>query len=167
MEAINWKVEGMSCSNCALTVGNYLKKEGLQNVKVNLIGGDISFDADTEIPKQNIIEGIESLGYHVQTGDGSITSTSKRFLRTHLQKFLFCLVFTLPLMLHMLDKWIHLHWLMNRWVQLVLCLPVYIVGMDFFGRSAIQSIRNKNRKVNWFWVNFKLLFNLIMTLIEP
>jgi Cu+-exporting ATPase len=148
METINWKVEGMSCSNCALTVGNFLKKEGLQNVKVNLIGGDVSFDANTDTPKQNIIKGIESLGYQVQTGDGAITSTDKRFLRTHLQKFLFCLVFTVPLMFHMLDKWIPFHWLMNPWIQLVLCLPVYIVGMDFFGRSAIQSIRNKMPNMN-------------------
>src|SRR5579871_4834597 len=138
----------MSCSNCALTVGNYLKKEGLQNVKVNLIGGDVSFDADNAASKPNIIKGIESLGYQVHTGDNNITSTNKRFLRTHLQKFLFCLIFTAPLMLHMLDKWIHFHWLMNPWVQLVLCIPVYIVGMDFFGRSAIQSIRNKMPNMN-------------------
>jgi P-type Cu+ transporter len=148
LETINWKVEGMSCSNCALTVGNYLKKEGLQNVKVNLIGGDVSFDAIADASRPAIIKGIESLGYHVQTGDANITSTNKRFLKTHFQKFLFCMVFTAPLLLHMLDKWIHFHWLMNPWVQLVLCIPVYIVGMDFFGRSAIQSIRNKMPNMN-------------------
>ncbi len=148
METVNWKVEGMSCSNCALTVGNYLKKEGLQNVKVNLIGGDVSFDANTETSKPTIIKGIESLGYHVHSEDNTTTVKHKRFLRTHLQKFIFCLVFTLPLMLHMLDQWIHFHWLMNPWLQLVLCLPVYIVGMDFFGRSAIQSIRNKIPNMN-------------------
>src|SRR5579871_5653358 len=138
----------MSCSNCALTIGNYLKKEGLQNVKVNLIGGDVSFNADADTSKSNIIRGIESLGYHVHTSDASITSKHKRFLQTHLQKFLFCLIFSLPLMLHMLDKWIRFHWLMNPWLQLALCVPVYIVGMDFFGRSAIQSIRNKMPNMN-------------------
>ncbi len=148
METVNWKVEGMSCSNCALTIGNYLKKEGLQNVKVNLIGGDVSFNADADTSKSNIIRGIESLGYHVHTSDASITSKHKRFLQTHLQKFLFCLIFSLPLMLHMLDKWIRFHWLMNPWLQLALCVPVYIVGMDFFGRSAIQSIRNKMPNMN-------------------
>jgi Cu+-exporting ATPase len=35
-----------------------------------------------------------------------------------------------------------MHWLMNPWVQLGLCLPVFIVGMDYFGRSAIKSLRN-------------------------
>ncbi|HLK30141.1 MAG TPA: cation-translocating P-type ATPase [Puia sp.] len=148
METINWKVEGMSCSNCALTVGNYLKKEGLHNVKVNLIGGDVSFDANAETSKPNIIKGIESLGYHVHSEDNNATVKRKRFLRTHFQKFIFCLIFTLPLMFHMLDKWVHVHWLMNPWIQLALCLPVYIVGMDFFGRSAIQSIRNRMPNMN-------------------
>ncbi|HSZ85398.1 MAG TPA: cation transporter, partial [Puia sp.] len=147
METINWKVEGMSCSNCALTIGNYLKKEGLQNVKVNLIGGDVSFDTITDTSKTNIIKGIESLGYNVRAGD-NVTANKRKFLSNHLHRFIFCLVFTLPLILHMFDKWIHFHWLMNPWLQLVLCLPVYIIGMNFFGRSAIQSIRNKLPNMN-------------------
>jgi P-type Cu+ transporter len=42
--------------------------------------------------------------------------------------------------LHMLP--VHIHWLMNPWVQLALCLPVYIVGMNYFGKSAVKSLRN-------------------------
>jgi Cu+-exporting ATPase len=29
---------------------------------------------------------------------------------------------------------------MNPYVQLALTIPVYLVGMDFFGRSAIKSL---------------------------
>ena len=148
METVNWKVEGMSCSNCALTIGNYLKKEGLENVKVNLLGGDVSFDANSQIPETDIIKGIESLGYTVQTGSNAGAPRTKKFLSNHLQRFLFCLVFTLPLMMHMFQRWIHIYWLMNSWIQLALCLPVYITGMNFFGRSAIQSIRNKMPNMN-------------------
>jgi len=137
----------MSCSNCALTIGNYLKKEGLQNVKVNLIGGDVSFDAATGTPKTNIVKGIELLGYQVKTGDNN-EAMARKFLSNHLQRFIFCLGFTLPLLLHMFQKWIQFHGLMNPWLQLTLCLPVYIVGMNFFGRSAIQSIRNKLPNMN-------------------
>ena len=43
MEKIEWKVEGMDCTNCALTITKYLQKEGQQDVKVNFIGGDVSF----------------------------------------------------------------------------------------------------------------------------
>ena len=148
METVNWKVEGMSCSNCALTVGNYLKKEGLQNVNVNLISGDVSFDEIENINKGSIVKGIESLGYHVQTGESATTDKNKRLLKNHLQRFIFCLIFTIPLLFHMLDRWVHIHWLMNPWVQLVLSTPVYIVGMGFFGKSAIHSIRNGMPNMN-------------------
>ena len=40
------------------------------------------------------------------------------------------------------------HWMMNPWVQLALTIPVFIVGMDFFGRSAIKSIRNGMPNMN-------------------
>jgi Cu+-exporting ATPase len=42
-------------------------------------------------------------------------------------------------MLHMLP-W-HIHFLMNPWIQLAICIPVYIVGMGYFGISAVKSIR--------------------------
>ena len=148
MNKVNWKVDGMTCSNCALTVQQYLTKEGMDNVKVNLMGGEVSFDIDGK-NEQQIIKGIESLGYTVQNEEGKAPTRRKKIFADHKQRFLFCLVFTIPLMLHMFDKWFHLHWLMNPWVQLGLCLPVYVVGMDFFGRSAIKSIRNRmpNMKV--------------------
>jgi Cu+-exporting ATPase len=147
MNKVNWKVDGMTCSNCALTVQQYLTAEGLENVKVNLMGGEVSFDTNGK-NEQQIIKGIESLGYSVQNDELPGSKKRKRLFTSHKQRFLFCLIFTLPLMLHMLEKWVHIHWLMNPWVQLGLCLPVYMVGMDFFGRSAIKSIRNRMPNMN-------------------
>ena len=43
-------------------------------------------------------------------------------------------------MLHMLP-W-HIHFLMNPWIQLAICIPVYIVGMGYFGVSAVKSLRH-------------------------
>jgi Cu+-exporting ATPase len=54
METINWKVEGMSCSTCALTINKYLEKEGLSNIKVSLASGDVSFDIPGEIDRQSL-----------------------------------------------------------------------------------------------------------------
>ena len=142
MKQVNWKVDGMTCSNCALTVQQYLTSAGMENVQVNLMGGEVSFDINGK-NEQQIVKGIESLGYSVQTNGTTTGHKPKRIFSNHKQRFLFCLVFTLPLMLHMFDKWVHFHWLMNPWVQLGLCLPVYVVGMDFFGRSAFKSIRNR------------------------
>ncbi|NML20544.1 cadmium-translocating P-type ATPase [Pseudoflavitalea sp. G-6-1-2] len=142
METVNWKVDGMDCSSCVLTIRQYLEKKGLQDVKVNLAGGDVSFLINGQNKKEELRKGIESLGYTVDTGDATMAPSPQRIFKNHKQRFLFCLIFTIPLMLHMFDKWIHIHWLMNPWIQLALCLPVFIVGMDFFGRSAIKSIRN-------------------------
>ncbi len=43
MEKVVWKVEGMTCTNCALTINQYLQKKGSGDVKVNFIGGEVSF----------------------------------------------------------------------------------------------------------------------------
>ena len=139
MEKVSWKVEGMSCTNCALTIDKYLSGKGLNQVKVNFIGGDISFEWDAATPKQDIAKGIEGLGYHVITGEKSDLQKDKRVFKNHFQRFLFCMVFTSPLLLHMIPG-VHIHLLMNPYVQLALTIPVFIVGMDFFGRSAIKSL---------------------------
>ncbi|MDP3666755.1 MAG: HAD-IC family P-type ATPase, partial [Sediminibacterium sp.] len=139
MEKLNWKVEGMSCTNCALTIDRYLHDNGMQEVKVNFIGGEVSFEKPLEIPKLEIARGIEGLGYHVITGDASDTQKDKRLFKNHFQRFLFCIVFTAPLMLHMIPG-AHIHLLMDPYVQLALTIPVFLVGMDFFGRSAIKSV---------------------------
>ena len=44
MEKIQWKVEGMHCANCALTINKYLQNKGARNVSVNAIDGDVSFE---------------------------------------------------------------------------------------------------------------------------
>lgn len=139
MAKVELTVEGMTCSNCALTISKYLQKEGLQAVSVNLIDGDVIFDEVEDSKKEKIKKGIEGLGYKVVDGQQPI-GNRHQFLQTPLQKFWFCVPFTLILMLHMLP-W-HIHFLMNPWIQFGLCLPVFLVGMNYFGTSAFKSIRN-------------------------
>ncbi|KIC92872.1 heavy metal translocating P-type ATPase [Flavihumibacter solisilvae] len=147
-ETINWKVEGMTCANCALSVTKYLEKEGMQNVKVNPIDGDVHFDLENpdDTKQKALSRGIESLGYKVV--DETIAAPSgKRPMNRFLRYLLICLPFTAVLMLHMIPG-LHIHWLMNPWVQLALCIPVYVVGMSFFGVSAVKSIRHGNPNMN-------------------
>ncbi len=139
LEKINWKIKGMSCTNCALTIDKYLHEKGMEDVKVNFMGGELSFGLKEGTPKQEIVKGIESLGYHVVNETGSGLAQSRKLFKGHWERFLFCLLFSAPLLVHMIPG-VHIHWLMNPYVQLGLTLPVFIVGMDFFGRSAIKSI---------------------------
>ena len=148
-ETVNWKVEGMTCANCALTISKYLEKEGLKNVKANAVSGEVMFEVVNEDGFAKIEKGIEELGYRVAEKNGVSTKTNaKEPMNKYLRYVLICAPFTLILMLHMFEKWIHIHWLMNPWVQLGLSVPVYVVGMSFFGRSAIKSIRNGMPNMN-------------------
>jgi P-type Cu+ transporter len=146
MEKVQWKVEGMTCANCALTIHRYLEKEGLSDVRVNAIGGEVSFELNSTHTKEELAKGIETLGYTV-AGESQASAKRKKILSTSLGRFWFCFPFTAIIMLNMLPG-VHIHFLMNAWVQLVLCLPVYIVGMGFFGKSAVKSLRNGMPNMN-------------------
>jgi Cu+-exporting ATPase len=151
MQNVQWKVEGMTCSNCALTVNKYLQKQGAENIAVNLINGDVSFKLNEENAAQKIARGIESLGYKVETTDAAPEKKRRAFLQTNLQRFWFCLPFTAVLLLHMfpaLHRLPAFHWLMNPWAQLALTLPPFFVGMRHFGRSAVKSLRNGMPNMN-------------------
>jgi len=147
METVNWKIEGMSCANCALTISRYLEKKGLKNVKLSLASGDLSFDGSSAPDQQEIRKGIGDLGYTV-AGESAAQGPGKLPMNKHLRFLLFCLPFTAILLLHMAGHRLSLHWLMIPWVQLLLCLPVYLAGMRFFGRSAIKSILNGMPNMN-------------------
>lgn len=131
----------MHCANCALTINKYLQNKGAKNVSVNAIDGDVSFEViEAEKPVQ-LAKEIESMGYKVAANGLARPDEKKPFLSNHIERFWFCLPFTAILMLHMIPG-LHIHFLMNPWVQLALTLPVFYVGMSFFGRSAIKSLRN-------------------------
>lgn len=149
MQHIKWKIEGMDCNSCAISIHRYLEKQGMKNVKVNYATGDVIFDAAEKVPEEKISKGINELGYKLVDASakshdhshGHEEETGIGLFSSHLKRFWFCLPFTALLMLHMIPG-VHIHWLMNHWVQLGLTIPVYVVGMSFFGLSAWKSIRN-------------------------
>lgn len=146
MEAsvVNWKVDGITCANCALSINKALEKEGLSNISVNVITGDVSFETlDTNGTVTKAQKRVESLGYTVndRTAPAKAESSTGPKLSKYMLRFWMTLPFTAILMLHMIPG-LHLHWLMNPWIQLALATPVYIIGMNFFGVSAYKSIRS-------------------------
>lgn len=150
MQKVAWKVDGMTCANCALSINRTLDKQGMQNVSVNPISGEVSFEA---------VEGtgtvskaktrVESLGYkvHEHTEDTNHTHDDAGDGHEHgpvsayMLRFWISLPFTLLLLTHMIPG-VHIHWLMDPWVQFWLALPVYLIGLEYFGRSAFNSIRS-------------------------
>src|SRR5204862_6505028 len=99
MENVQWKVEGMDCSSCALTIHKYLEKQGMKNVKVNSVSGDVSFEMNGGAATPKLVKGLSDLGYQV-ANQQQVTEKKKPFFSTHLHRFLFCLPFALVFVLH-------------------------------------------------------------------
>ena len=148
-------MDGMDCATCALTINKYLNKEGASDVRVNFATGDVSFEMNQQSTLENITTGLANLGYKVVGKKHEASHTDAHdheheeggFLKNNAQRFWFCLPFTLVLMLHMIPA-MHHSWIMQPLVQLALCLPVFVVGLVYFGTSAWKSIRNGMPNMN-------------------
>jgi len=60
------KVKGMSCQHCVMSVTKALSKlEGIQNVKVDLPKGEVSFENTKAVGPDKIEKTIEDAGFQV------------------------------------------------------------------------------------------------------
>ena len=129
------EVEGMSCANCAAGIKKHLENIGLQDVNVNFSTGEASWENDKNQDKNNVAKTIISLGYKIK----SSSKENEKGLSKVEKYFYFTLIFTLPLFSHMFFQKGSI--IQNPLLQFILCLPVYIVGVSYFGRSAWGSIK--------------------------
>jgi len=134
---VAYKVEGMSCTNCALGIQRALEKEGFHNVNADFTNGEVRFDVADESRLPKAVKRIESLGYEVkdEIDDGE---KQKKGLAPIEKKFWFTAIFTIPLILHMFLPFAILH---DDIFQLIMTIPVFTVGFFHFGRSAWSSLR--------------------------
>ncbi len=134
-QLVELNVTGMHCNNCAMSIHKLLEKKGLQNVLVSFASEEVKFSTTDQSLLPGIINDIENLGFHVV--DDMATLQTPFYDKVE-NKFIFCALFTAPLLLHMLFPW---HFLHNPIVQLLLCLPVFLVGCLHFGKSAYSSVK--------------------------
>ena len=60
------KVQGMSCQHCVMSVTKALTKiPGIQNLKVDLVKGEATFENPQNVPLPNIRQAVEEAGYKV------------------------------------------------------------------------------------------------------
>lgn len=140
------EVAGMTCGNCALTVSKYLSRQGFKNVSANAATGAVHFSSDKEVDLNRIYRGISSLGYQViekkEAGGVPHGHQHQNVPGRNRLNYLLLIsaIFTLPLLLHMFLP--HDHPLNDPKLQLVLCIPVYAIGVYHFGSSAFRSLKN-------------------------
>jgi Cu+-exporting ATPase len=131
-------VEGMDCANCALGITKDLQKKGLENVHVNFATGEASFVMGDNHRLPSIIEGINNIGYKVV--DSKTREENENKMSPVEKRFYFTLPFTIPLFFsHMFMG--HEFILNQPLVQLLICLPVFIMGFIQFGSSAWNSLK--------------------------
>jgi Cu+-exporting ATPase len=131
-------VEGMDCANCAAGITKSLQKKGMENVHVDFATGEATFFLKDKSKLQSAIDSITALGYKVvdskyqKDNEGKLSPIEKRFY--------FTLPFTVVLFFsHMVFD--HTFFLNQPLVQLILCIPVLIIGIIQFGRSAWGSLK--------------------------
>ena len=129
-------VEGMTCSSCAAGVNRALTKAGYSDVNVSFATGEVFLSDSKEIDLERVEELVKKAGFEYS----GTKKDEKPGLASIEKKFLFTLPFTIPLLLHMIP--FAPDFLSNPIVQLVLSLPVMLLGMWHFGKSALGSLRN-------------------------
>ncbi len=118
-----------------MSIHKLLEKKGLRNILVDFASEEVKFSTSDDSKLPEVIKGIENLGFKVIDDIGQ---HSPAFYEPVENKFIFCAIFTAPLLMHMLLPW---HFLHQPLVQLLLCLPVFIVGCLHFGKSAWSSVK--------------------------
>jgi Cu+-exporting ATPase len=159
---VEFRVEGMDCVNCALGIERHLSKVGISEVTVNFATAKVRARIHTEQQLDHVISEVRKLGYRPvdattpQTKPGLFQTTTE-------QKLLVATIFTAPLVAHMFFSY---HLLHNPYLQLLLCLPVYLLGSLHFGRSAIASLRARLPNMDaliFIGVNAAFFYSLVGT----
>lgn len=143
-KVIDWEVDGMTCSNCALSIQRYLEKQGMEDVDVSFATKSVQFTlVDEEVDIDQFRSGIKKLGFQVTGGTGIDLQGQTGWLTIN-RMLILSAIFTAPLFLYHFvmiagGRW----WVLDLpWVQLMLCLPVYAIGLWHFGRSAFFSLKS-------------------------
>ncbi len=137
-EIIELKVDGMDCNNCAMSISRYLERRGLEDVFVNFQTKEVRFQpGENQLELNKIKAGIEKLGFIVLEEEASEPYWTLE------KKLLLSSIFCLPLLLGHLVMMagVHWAWLESPAVQFFLALPVFLIGVFHFGKSALSSLR--------------------------
>ncbi len=134
---IELQVEGMDCNNCAMSITRFLERKGLQEVYVNFQTKEVRFRPDEAVlTLEQVKAGIQKLGYMV------VEPEQPQAWWTLERKLLISAVLTAPLLLgHILmSLGLHIGLMHNHWLQFAIALPVFLIGVFHFGKSAWNGL---------------------------
>lgn len=148
MKQYEWMVRNIHCTSCINSIKKYISKQAQireEGVVVDMSEGLISFTTKTDIREADLKKGLARLGYpsrnvHKETAE---SSDKKNYFRNYL--WLFCLLLTLPLWLHMAGSFALLQ---DTYLQFGLGGLVFILGLWGLGRSAFFSLWQRRPNMN-------------------
>lgn len=162
MSLKKYNVTGMTCSACSSYVQKAVSAlDGVKNANVNLLTGDLTFEADQNFDEQKLVFAVTSGGYGIEGQKTNVKETPKQKISdTHhneylkiKKRFISSLIFLIPLMFfsmgHMFIKegafysaiFSHEKMLVNGIVQFVLSTIVIFINKKFFV-SGFKNLKN-------------------------
>lgn len=150
LEKRELKIKGMTCAACSARVERKLNgTPGVIEAVVNLATEKASVTYNPEeLSGPDLIRLINEAGYEgEEIQDIGEARQEEEQQITHLRQrnlFLFCALFSLPLMLGMFFELLSLtwsHYFMNPYLQFVLATPVQVVGGWQFYRGAYHALK--------------------------
>lgn len=141
-EKVSLAVKGMTCNHCASTVNGIIQQEGGKEIHVDYLMGEAHFDLKDQQKIDRILKRLKDAGYESKAELNENEHDHSEGMGSIEKKFLATLPFSLVLFSHM---FLPHDWLINNiWVQLALCVPVYLIGLWHFGKSTLESIKSRN-----------------------
>lgn len=142
MESKIYKVEGMSCAGCAISVETILKKqEGVTDAGVNFSSNTVwvNFDNKRVSPSQ-LRDAVRSMGYELIIDEGKEQTLQTTSYASGLKKdFLLSLALSIPTLgLSMF----FMEWKTTPWLALILSTPIVFYFGKRFHRNALKQARH-------------------------
>lgn len=135
-----YKVQGMSCANCAVSIEDILKvQKGVVNAEVNYANSVLKLSYLENLVNSHFLEKlIADYSYHLEIiSDGPSTDLdgSKEWQLVQNQKYKAVWAFIICLPIVWLGM-MHMHWKFTPWILWVLSTPViFWLGRDYFIRA--------------------------------
>ena len=150
IKSYDFKIEGMHCASCAAKLEKAMNKiEGVETASVNIATEKLSISIDEDkIGYLDIKNGVESVGFKLidrEEKEEEVVDVSKPLFK----RFIISACFAIPLLIISMGHMVGLHLpefidpmvnpLNFAIVQLILTLPVMIVGYKFY-KSGIKNL---------------------------
>jgi Cu+-exporting ATPase len=142
MQKIIFKISGMRCASCVITIESFIKKHpGVVSVNVNFATSQMFVDAEDLVLESDLKKIIEKLGYKIIEEVGKEEDEEQKNIRDAKFRAILALVLSAPLMITMTLMYLDMKIHGQIWIEAILSfIVVYILGWKTH-ISAFRAIK--------------------------